>query len=106
MALNKNTLIADLKAALKTAAAANEKLDPKAEDVQDVAMQNLANALAGAIDTYVRTAEVNTQVSTAVSVEINDVTVKQNTGGSGSTVGYARGSASGTGSGTGKGSLS
>lgn len=49
MALNKNTLIADLKAALKTAAAANEKLDPKAEDVQDVAMQNLANALADAI---------------------------------------------------------
>lgn len=98
MALNKNTLIADLKAALKTAAAANEKLDPKAEDVQDVAMQNLANALAGAIDTYVRSAEVNTNVTVSVS----DVTVTRNRGGSGDTVGYATGSCDGTG----KGSLS
>lgn len=106
MALNKNSLIADLKAALKTAATANEALDPKAADVRDVAMQNIAEAIAGAVDTYVRTAEVNTKVSAEVDISVAGMPVKQNKDGSGSVVGYGYGSATGQAAGTGKGSLS
>lgn len=92
MALSKQTLINNLKAALKECAAKNEKLDPRDVDVMDKSFENLANAFAGAIDSFVRSAEVSTSVKVDVStrVEKNGVYV---------------GDGSGTGTGTGSGSL-
>ena len=50
MSLNKNQFIEGLKTALKSAAETNKSVDS-----MDTAMDNLATAIAGQVDSYIRT---------------------------------------------------
>ena len=72
MALNLTLFKKDLKSAMKEAAQANAQLDPKnAEQALDKAMENLANAIAEKVDSYIKTI--------TITIPIGGVVVTQTT---------------------------
>lgn len=72
MALNLTLFKKDLKSAMKEAAQANAQLDPKnVEQALDKAMENLANAIAEKVDSYIKTI--------TITIPIGGVVVTQTT---------------------------